>query len=326
MQIKTLQVRRMNSDKQIIEIIEQFNTIIICRHIRPDGDAVGASKGLASILKCSFPMKKVLVVNEDFSQFTAFMGPEDNQVDSSVYEDALVIAVDTSELKRISNTYAKNAKNILRIDHHISENSFADFNLVDPNRSSTCEIIADFVRENCDKFKMTKEAAAYLFTGMVTDSGRFKYTETDSNTLRTAAYLMDFGIDVQEIYDNIYLESFEEFSLKGKMYSMIKFTPSKVAYIRFRLEDLARLGITAETASNSVDLMQNIRGTDIWMVFIETPEGTTRVRLRSRRLDVQQLAAKFHGGGHVNASGATCYSEIEVDSLLKEADTLHCLA
>lgn len=316
----------MDSSKQIIDKIEQFNTIIICRHIRPDGDAVGASKGLADILKCSFPLKKVLVINEDFSQFTAFMGHEDNQVDPSVYEDALVIAVDTSELKRISNSLAKNAKHIVRIDHHICENSFAELDYCDPNRSSTCEIIAQMVQENSDKLKMTKEAAAFLFTGMVTDSGRFKYTETNSDTLRTAAYLMDFGIDVQSIYDNIYLESFEEFSLKGTMYSMIKFTKNRVAYIKFRLKDLEKLGITSEIASNSVDLMQNIRGTNIWMVLIETPEGTTRVRLRSRGIDVQQLGAKYHGGGHVNASGATCYSEKEVDSLLKEADKLHCLA
>lgn len=316
----------MSIEEEILSTITEYDSIIISRHIRPDGDAVGSSKGLAEVLKESFPEKTVLVVNDDFSEFTSFMGKEDSQVSDSVYEESLLIVVDTGDFSRISNSNASKASKIIKIDHHIDNTPFGDISLVEDFRSSCCEIIANFVKNNSETLKMTKTAASFLYTGMVTDSGRFKFAETNSDTLRTAAYLMDFGIDVQKIYDDIYLISLEEFSLKGTFYNMIRFTENSVAYIYFSLNDLNKLGITRETASNAVDLMQEIKGTDIWLVFIEQDDGKIRVRLRSRGKNVEALAGKYHGGGHLNASGATCFSKEEADNLLKDADLLHYLA
>ncbi len=307
--------------RQILDKIKAYDRVIVSRHIRPDGDAVGSTMGFARILKDSFPEKEVLVACEDYTDYVSFLGKEDGAVPAEKYADALLVVLDTAVLDRISNENAKLAKEIIKIDHHVDIAPYGDISWVEDFRSSVCEMVVDFYVTFKDELKLSKEAALCLFTGMVTDSGRFRYVETSGDTLRLAAVLLDVGIDTETLYARLYLEEFDEIRFRSYVYDNMKTTENGVAYIYVDEAMQQRFSLTREQASNTVGLLGEIKGSIIWIAFIDY-EGTIRVRLRSRFVEVNKLAEKYHGGGHVCACGATVYSHEEMEALLRDADDL----
>ncbi len=307
---------------QILEKIESYQTVIVSRHIRPDGDAVGATKGLVRLLKDTYPAKDVYLVNDDYADYLAFCGGEDS-VKDDVYENALLITVDTGTRKRISNGKYMLAKEIVKIDHHIEADPYGAINWVEDFRSSACEMIADFYLTFKDRLKMSTEAATYIYMGMVTDSGRFRFEGVTGETLRLAGLLLDFGIDYETLFAHLYMETPERLKLKSYVYEHICYTKNGVAYI-YMDESLQRqFGLTLESASDVVGDLSKIRGSLIWVAFIYNSEKKEiRVRLRSRFLGINDLAIKYHGGGHNMAAGATVYSEEEMYALVEDADKL----
>lgn len=308
--------------KKILRTIESYKTIIVSRHIRPDGDAIGSTKGLVKILRDTYPDKKIYLVNEDYSDSLSFLGGEDT-VGEEVYKGALQIVLDTGTADRISNSNYSKAEKLIKIDHHIDDRPYGDICWIEDFRSSVCEMVADFYVTFKDKLKMSKEAATYIYCGMVTDSGRFYHDDVTDETLRLAGELLKCGVDTQTLFANLYVTDFESFKFKSYVYENIKMTPSGVAFIY--LDDAAqkRFNLTLEGASDVISELNLIRGSLIWLAFIENKEkNQIRVRLRSRFLGVNELANKYHGGGHKMASGATVYSESEMQSLIDDADKL----
>ncbi len=306
----------------ILQKIESYHTIIISRHIRPDGDAIGSTKGLCKLLRETYPDKKIYVVNEDYSDYLAFLGGEDI-VDDSVYDGALQIVIDTGTADRISNRNYNKAKELIKIDHHIDDRPYGDISWVEDFRSSACEMIADFYLTHKDKLKMTPEAATYIYLGMVTDSGRFRYEGVTGETMRLAGALLDCGVDTEKLFANLYVDEFETLKLKSYVYDHIKLTPNGVAYIYMDDAAQKKLKLTLEAASDVVSELSAIRGSLIWLAFIdEKAKNQIRVRLRSRFLGVNELANKYHGGGHKMAAGATVYTQEEMNELIKDADKL----
>ena len=314
----------MNEDikQKIFEKIESYQTIIVSRHIRPDGDAIGSTKGLVKILRDTFPHKNIYLVNEDYSDDLAFTGGEDT-VNDEVYKDALQIVIDTGTRARISNKKYALAKELIKIDHHIEADPYGDINWVEDYRSAACEMIADFWLTFKDKLIMSKEAATFIYLGMVTDSSRFRHMETTGETLRLAGALLDCGVDIETLYANLYMEDFDRFKLKSFVYENIKITENGVAYIYMSKAIQDKFGLTLEAASDVVTDLKSIRGSLIWIAFIDnTAENSIRVRLRSRFLGINDLAKCYHGGGHEMAAGATVYSHEEMAALIKDADKL----
>lgn len=306
----------------ILQKIEQYDKIVISRHIRPDGDACGSTKGLATILRNTYPEKSIFVVNDDQSDYLAFLGGEDS-LTAEEYSDALCIVIDTGTADRISNKNYALAKEVVKIDHHIDDKPYGDVSWVEDFRSSACEMIADFWYTFKDRLKMTKEAATYIYCGMVTDSGRFQYEGVTGETLRLAGALLDYDIDLPHLYAHLYVDEFEQFRLKAYVYENIRRTENGVAYIFVDREVQEKFSLTMEQASSVVGEMSKIRGSLIWLAFIENQkEENIRVRLRSRYLGVKELANGYHGGGHEMAAGATVYSRDEMFRLINDADAL----
>ena len=306
----------------ILEKIRQYDRIIIARHQRPDGDAVGSSQGLVEILRLSFPDKKIIVANQDASEYLAFLETEETDPDSIDYSDALGIVTDTANLERCANKRITEAKELIKIDHHIDIAHFGDYSWVEDDRSSVCEMITSFLYTFRDVLSCNLKAATLLYMGMVTDSGRFKYVETKGDTLRLAGYLLDMGIDTETLHANLELENFEFFKFKAFIYEKMNITENGVAYLYVDKAMQERFHLSREQASNSVDFMNKIRGSLIWIAFIDNPDGSIRVRLRSRFVTVNALANSYGGGGHANASGATVNSLQEMKALVKDADEL----
>lgn len=314
----------MNKDiaLQILNKIKEYDRIIIFRHLRPDGDAVGSTKGFQAILRLTFPEKEIYLQNADFSDYMGFLGQEDSPIDESLYADALGIVLDTGTSQRISNPKYADCKEIIKIDHHIPLESYGALEWVEEERSSTCEMIAAFYDAFRDELKIDSEAATYIYTGMVTDSGRFRFRDVSGETMRLAGIMLDVGIDTDTLYANLYLKDFELFKFESFVYQKMKITESGVAYFHVTPAIREKFGLSLEDASASVSYMDSIKGSLIWIAFIDNPDGSIRVRLRSRFLHVNSLAEKYHGGGHSCACGATVYSRKEMNALLADADAM----
>lgn len=309
--------------KAILEKIKEYKNIIISRHVRPDGDAVGSTLGLARILRLTFPEKQVFVVNGDYAEYTAFLGNEDAQPDAACYAGSLAIVIDTATPDRISNKSWQSAREVIKIDHHIDVAPYGDIAWVEEHRSSACEMIADFYMTFREELKIDREAATCIYAGMVTDSGRFRFRSVSGETLRCAAALLDLGVDTDTLFAHLYLEKLDAFRFRAYVYENIKMTPHGVAYIYVDRAMKERFSLTDEEASNVVSCLDSIKGSIIWLAFIDNADGATiRVRLRSRFVTVDKLANKYRGGGHDCASGATLMSPDEIPLLLADAEAL----
>lgn len=314
----------MTIKEQILQKIKEYDRIMLFRHVRNDGDCVGATKGLKRIIQLTWPNKEVYLIDADTAKYLEFMGPEDEPVADELYADALGIIIDTASEARISNKKYSLCKELIKIDHHIPLESFGDLMWVEEERSSACEMIVDFYATFRDELKIDSEAATHLYTGMVTDSGRFKYDGVSGDTLRNAAILLDVGVDTQTLFARLYLEAFEYLKFKAQIYERMQITENGVAYIYIDRAMQEEFGLSLEQASACVGTLDSIRGCISWMVFIETGDenGSIRVRLRSRFVHINSVAEKYHGGGHACASGATVYSKEEVQALLADADAV----
>ena len=310
--------------KIILDKIKEYNRIMIFRHIRIDGDCVGASRGLREILRLTFPEKEVLIIDDEHSDYLAFLGSDDSPVPDEAYADALASVVDTASENRISNGKYALCREILRIDHHIPVSDFGDHAWIEENRASCSEMIVDFYATFRDELKINKKAAEFLYVGMITDTGRFRYREVSGETMRCAGLLLDQGIDTERLFAELYLDSYENLKFKAAVYEKMQITENGVAYVMIDRAMQAQFGLSFEQACAAVSLLDSIRGCLCWIAFIESPDGddSIRVRLRSRFVTINSIAERYRGGGHACASGATVYSREEAESLLAEADVL----
>ena len=306
----------------ILDKIKQYDTIIIMRHKRPDGDAIGSTKGLREILRLSFPEKKIYLINSDSSEYLAFLGGEDMDVADSVYGEALGIVVDTATIERISNPRHRLCRELVKIDHHIDIKPYGDFSWVEDERSSSCEMIAKFYAEFSDELKINTLAATYIYAGMVTDSGRFRYRDVSGETMRYAGMLLDLGVDTDTLFANLYMKDFKNFKFESYVYKKMKISDAGVAYIHVDKKMQKKFSLSNEDASAVVSYLDSIKNSLIWLAFIENEDGSIRVRLRSRFVTINKLAEKYGGGGHACASGATVHSKREMAALLDDANEL----
>ncbi len=306
----------------ILDKIKEYPRIVIFRHKRPDGDAVGASLGLRDILRLTFPDKEIFVNNSDYSEYVGFLGEEDEPLPDAFYGEALGIILDTAVTDRISNPRYALCRELCKIDHHIPVQSYAPHEWVEEERSSTCEMVAAFYATFRDELKIDRTAATRIYAGMVTDSGRFRFRSVSGDTLRLAGMLLDEGVDLDHLYANLYMKEFHTLKFQAYVYDHMKITPHGVAHLYVSRAMQAKFGLTFEQACASVGYMDSIRDCLIWIAFIEAEDGSIRVRLRSRFVTINRLAEAYHGGGHACASGATVHSRREMRALIAKADNL----
>ena len=310
--------------EQILNKIKEYDRIMLFRHKRIDGDCTGATKGLKEILKATYPHKEVYIIDNEQSDFLAFLGGDDAPVADELYADALGIVLDTATTDRIASDKYALCKELVKIDHHIEVDAYGVCSWVEEESSSCCEMIAKFYDTFRDELKITREAATYLYTGMVTDSGRFRYRGVSGDTMRYAGVLLDQGINTDWIFANLYLEEFDNLKFRAHLYDLMKITENGVAYLYISQEMQQQYGLSREEASATISALDSIKGCLCWLAFIENgdEEQSIRVRLRSRFMTINTLAEKYRGGGHACASGATVYNMDEVNALVSEADAM----
>ena len=238
--------------KAVLDKIKQYNKIVIFRHMRPDGDAVGSTKGLCDILRATYPEKDIRTINADYADYVAFLGKEDEPMPDEFFADALGIIIDTATVERISNPQYSLCRELVKIDHHIPLQPYGDVIWVEEERSSACEMIAAFYDAFKDELKITPQAATEIYTGMVTDSGRFRFRSVSGDTLRLAGMLLDIGIDTDTLYANLYMREFDELKFQAYVYKKMKITKNGVAHLFVSRAMQKKFGLTNEQASASV--------------------------------------------------------------------------
>ena len=314
----------MDKKQAILQKIKEYDTIMLFRHIRPDGDAKGSTKGLQAILKATWPEKQVYLINDDHSDYLAFMGDDEADVADEIYKKALGIVLDTATLDRIANKKYSLCKELIKIDHHIEVDPYGDLAWVDESKSSVCEMVAEFYATFRDELTITKEAATQIYTGMVTDSGRFQFSSVSGDTLRYAAVMLEQGINTDLMYAHLQLKDFEELKFRAQVLKLMKVSENGVAYVYLSKAIQDKYNLTSEAASASIAALETIKGCLCWIGFIENgdAEGSIRVRMRSRFVAINTVAEHYRGGGHACACGATVMNRKEMRALVKEADAV----
>ena len=302
-----------NSFEEIAQKITEADSIYLFPHERPDGDAIGSTAALCSMLrdmgkKCYVLIQERLPENLEFMDDDMFFIPEEGIAPADVS-----IAVDCSEISRFpgtSNVYKMSPLSIA-IDHHINNDPCGDLNYVDPDTAATGELIFRLMRV-MDHMPSKREAED-IFAAIVTDTGNFLYSNTTKTTHRIVCELYDSGIDVgsvsAELYEN---ESPQKVRIiENAMNTMKVYGDGKVATAYVTQEMLEDAGAVMSDTDPVINNIRAMAGVEVAIVFKEYPENKTAVSLRAKKYaDVSKLATQFGGGGHVKAAGCTVYEPI----------------
>ena len=302
--------------KKVIEAIEKYDRIIIHRHSNPDGDAIGSQVGLKNILKENYPEKEIYAVGDASKRYGFIEDSATDTVPDEYYYGALAFVLDTSATALISDERYKLADTVIKMDHHIFCEEFADIEVIDTSFESCCGLIGMFAMQT--GLKVTPLAAKALYTGMITDSGRFRYDSVSAQTFKVASFLMEQKFNTNDIFSNLYADELASVQLRAKFVLKINKTEHPVAYIYTTLDEVKSYNADIFTISRGmVNTMGDIKGIDIWVNFTETENGVL-CEIRSSKYNINPIAVKYGGGGHAKASGATIKDRAMAMSMLDD--------
>ena len=306
--------------KKVIEAIEKYDRIIIHRHSNPDGDAIGSQVGLKNILKENYPEKEIYTVGDASKRYGFIEDSATDTIPDEYYNGALAFVLDTSAKFLISDERYTLADTVIKMDHHIFTEEFADIEVIDTSFESCCGLIGMFAMQT--GLKLNPLAAKALYTGMITDSGRFRYDSTTSQTFNVASFLMEQKFNTNDIFSNLYADELQSVQLRAKFVLKITKTDAPVSYIYTTLDEAKSYNADIFTISRGmVNTMGDIKGIDIWVNFTETENGVL-CELRSSKYNINPVAVKYGGGGHQKASGATVKDRAEAMAMLEDLKSI----
>ncbi|WP_330400271.1 DHH family phosphoesterase [Tepidibacter mesophilus] len=300
---------------KIIKTIMGSNNFIITSHYSPDGDNLGSSIGLYYALKgmnkeAVFVLDDNLPANLDFlyKDIKIYKSEEIN------IKDYILISLDCGDKYRLccSDTIKDKASMTINIDHHSSNDLYADLNYVDAKASSTCEVIYDMLMR-IDRNIIDKKIANCLYTGLITDTGNFMYSNTNPSSFEMACNLLKIGIDKQDIIQNIYQNNpINYVKILGESLNTLNVVQGKVATIELTTQMFKNNNITFNDVDGFVNYARDINGVEVGILFKQKKFNQIKISLRSKSyIDVSEIAKVFGGGGHVRASGCTINDSLE---------------
>ena len=300
--------------KKIDELLDGITSVAIAGHVKPDGDCVGSTLALYNYIKNNHPDTEVCLDLEPIPNLFRFLARANEIVNDCSVEHVydFFFAIDCGDRGRLCEAirYFDSAKHTACVDHHISNQSFADDNLIVPDASSTSELIYGLL----DEQKITKEIAECLYVGIIHDTGVFQYSCTSSKTMNIAGKLMDKGIDYPTIVDKTFFEkTFEQNQilacalLKAKRY----FDDRGIASVITK-EDMDTYHALPKHLEGIVAQMRSTKGVDVAILLYENADGSYKASMRTNgAVDVAAICGRHGGGGHVRAAGATLHGEPE---------------
>ena len=310
--------------KRVEAAIKRYDRIAILRHTMPDYDALGTQLGLATWIKDNFPEKEVICLGDNHVTFTPRLFPEMDRPALSWFEKPfLAIIVDTANISRICDPRWKKAKFKIKIDHHPLVENYGKISIVNTNGCAAAENVVNMIINFKGNYKMSELAARYFYIGLAGDSGRFQYSSTSKHSFAIAGYLLDSGIEISKIYQQMYLKQIDDLKIIAHILTHYSVSPKGVAYYVLDDKTLEDMNITTERGKENVNLFANIEGIDIWCSITEDKKDNCwRVSLRSKETAINGVAAEFGGGGHKQAAGAKIDNLDQLPSLIEALDKL----
>ena len=301
---------------EIIKKIEEYNTIVIVRHIGVDPDALCSQLALRDAILLNYPEKKVLAVGTGSQKFIP-LGRLDKV---EKVENDLLIVCDTPDIKRIDSASISDYAFSIKIDHHPFMEKFCDLEYIEESASSTCEIIMRFLLEM--HLSCNKEIAELLYLGLVSDSNRFLFNSCTSKTFSlVATYLENYPFDLTKAYEKLYFRPLNEVRLEGYISLNMTVTENHLAYILISDEIINKFGVDSASAGNMINNFNYIKEVLVWSTITEDIKNNQfRVSIRSRGPEINHIAEKYNGGGHKYASGIRCKTKEEALQVLKDLD------
>ncbi|ENY68953.1 Hypothetical protein, putative DHH phosphoesterase [Mycoplasmopsis bovigenitalium 51080] len=301
--------------------LEQYDSIVIFHHIRPDGDCLGSQFGLRELLRLNYPNKKVYAIGDNNGLFSHFLDLDFDPIpNDEILKKSLGVVVDANQKERIfyrevldKNLFAET----LRIDHHPNEDDLDKCTVwLEENRIAAAEMVTELAYQM--NWKINEKAANFMFLGIVTDSGRFQYSDTSSRTHELAAFLYKNNLNPEKIYLGLAQTSLEDLKVQSTLMSSLK-TKGKVAYIQVDYKTTVALGKKPGDMARP-NLIGNIKGYPFWVSFNEEEDGRIRVEYRSNGPIVRNVAIKWGGGGHDRASGSMLSSFDDVEKVIDDCN------
>ena len=298
---------------QLTELLQGVKTAAIAGPVRPDGDCVGSCMGLSLYIRKYFPEVDVPVYLEDFQDSYQFLEGTDRICRDCGKEISydVFFALDCGDTGRLGEAvrYFNSAKKTVCIDHHISNQAFAQVNYIEPDASSTSELVCNILEAD----KITKEMAEALYMGIAHDTGVFTYSCTSSHTMQTAGMLMDKGIDFTRIIDSTYNEkTYLQNQILGRaLLESIMMLDNQVIFSAIRQKEMKFYEVGPKDLDGIVQQLRSTKGVEAAIFLYETGPQEFKVSMRSNgKIDVSKIACYFGGGGHVKAAGCTMQGSV----------------
>lgn len=289
-------------------LIDDADTIGVVSHVNPDGDNLGSSLGFARALR-NYGKDTEVVGHDTIDNYLKFL--PDLEFYENNYKDSydLLLILDASEIDRIGDaqSVAVNSKKTAVIDHHLGGKITSDLNIIHPEAPATCQLIYEIIQRI--GMPLDEKTANLLFTGIVTDTGRFMYYDTNRETFEVAGKLLDAGADKENIYSALY---------QNKPIDVLKFETDLIANAEFMgdrvfaiasIDKVDQYGVQMGDSEHIVNILRDLEGISISMLVKEYGNGEYKVSMRSKGIDISKTARENGGGGHANASGFSIFDD-----------------
>lgn len=295
---------------KLIQFIEKNESFIVLRHVNPDGDAFGSQWGLANYIIENYPYKQVYVIGARPDNAVFF--PVNIEPEVANLKDAVTIVLDSATQERIDGPFDQ-TKFVFNIDHHPTEQPYGDDYIVEPHRSSTCELVASILLPTG---KVSKKTANYLLAGILTDTNKFSTENTSPETLRIASELMALGADITWLSRHFFSRSFIKLKTSGSLINDIDYKDG-LATLIISKEKREELGLSIQEAKHYNSIMANINEFDIYIIAVEDDEGMFTASLRSKTVTINTICEMYGGGGHRLACGIKKVTKEQIKELQK---------
>ena len=294
--------------EQLKNLIDEADEIGVVSHVNPDGDNLGSSLGLARALR-NYGKSVDVLGHDSVDDYLKFL--PDLEYYKNDYKDSydLLLILDASEFDRIGDAQpvAHNSKKTAVIDHHLGGKITSDLNIIHPDAPATCQLVYEIV-ERLD-LPLDEKTASLLFTGIVTDTGRFMYYGTNRETFDIAGKLIDAGADKDFIYQALYQNKpIKTLKFETDLIANAEFMDNKVFAIASK-EKVDEFDVQMGDSEHVVNILRDLEGIEVSMLLKEYGNGEYKVSMRSKDIDIAKVARENGGGGHINASGFTIFDD-----------------
>ena len=315
----------MSTLDNILEEINKAESIVILTHENPDGDAIGTGLALYNSLK-QMGKKPDIIIPEYPRIFGFLPGSDEIKKESDIEKYDLAISVDCATIKMLNGfaSYFENAKVKISIDHHSTNTMFGDLNYVSPDAPACAQIL--LVVLEYFKVEITKEIGTCIVTGIITDTGGFKYSGVTSETFEFVAWLLNKGINISRIYRKVLqTKTRANFELNRIATNRLEFfEDGKVAFTYITKEDEEKVGAESGDHEGIVETGRDVEGVEV-SIFIRQTDKGCKVSMRSNEyVNVSDVCLLLGGGGHAHAAGATmqCTIEQAKEKILRQIKTV----